>query len=69
MQFLVIDDASGEYKALRPVGEVEYVLAPRELPELMSLEARLDSSLRGALAGPPASKCALAAGAMRDSVV
>ena len=59
-QFLVIDEATGESKALRPLGEVEYVLSPRELPELMTLEARLDSSLRGALAAlhAPGNKCA-----------
>ena len=47
-------------KALRPVGEVEFGLTPRELPELMALEARLDSSLRGPLATlhAPGGKCA-----------
>ena len=49
-QFLVMDEAAGDVKALRPVGEVEFVLAPRELPELMALDARLDSSLKGPLA-------------------
>ncbi len=59
-QFLVTDEAAGAVKALRPVGEVEFVLTPRELPELMALEARLDSSLREPLAALHAlgSKCA-----------
>ena len=59
-QFLVTDEAAGSVKALRPVGEVEFVLTPRELPELMALEARLDSSLRGPLSAlhAPGGKCA-----------
>ena len=48
-QFL-LDESSGALKALRPMGEAEFLLAPRELPQLMSFGARLDSSLRAPLA-------------------
>ena len=56
VQFL-LDEASGDLKALRPLGETEFLVAPRELPQLMSFEARLDSSLRAPLAALP-STCA-----------
>lgn len=45
-----MDEASGALKALRPLGEAEFLVTPRELPQLMSFDARLDSSLRAPIA-------------------
>ena len=58
MQFL-LDEASGALKALRPLGETEFLVAPRELPQLMSFDARLDSSIRAPIAAL-STKCACA---------
>ncbi len=35
-------------KALRPIGNAEFVLLPRQLPPIKELEVRIDSSLRAA---------------------
>ena len=40
------DTESGQLKALRPIGTAEFVLAPRQLPPVKSIEMRVDSSLR-----------------------
>lgn len=45
LQFL-LDESTGDLKALRPLGEAEFMVTPRELPTLMSFDVRLDSSLR-----------------------
>lgn len=40
------DQETGALKALRPIGTTEFILTPRQLPPIMELDIRLDSSLR-----------------------